>query len=116
MNEQLILLDTFKLAKERGFNIYICRCGGFPECICNHDELLPTQSLLQKWLREIHEIEVSVKVFYSPQLNREGSFKYWGMYTTKNCVGDCDKATECKDKYENAFEEALVLALNKITV
>jgi len=134
MEEQLISFDTAKLAKEKGYFESPNKCYD-PKCLdINHIYdwwterfystperiqrllLAPTQSLLQKWLREVHKIEVFVKVFYSPQLNREGSFMYWGMYSTKNCIGDCDKSTECKYKYEDAFEEALVLALNKITV
>jgi hypothetical protein len=49
MNDHLISPETFKLAKEVGFDIHICRCGGFPECICT--DPLPTQSELQTWLR-----------------------------------------------------------------
>ena len=37
MTEQLITKKTFELAKLKGFDVYTCRCGGFPECICNHD-------------------------------------------------------------------------------
>jgi hypothetical protein len=139
MEEQLTLFETAKLAKEKGFNwkTHDIWMFGIPpwkdddycfdkewyrrkrDYLCDipyHEPWYysPTQGHLQKWLREVYQIEVSVKIFYSPQLNNEGSFKYWGMYITKSCVGDCDKATECKDKYEDAFEEALVLALNLI--
>ena len=72
----------------------------------------PTQSLLQRWFRETHEIEVFVKPFTIPQLNRKGSIKYYGLVMTVDCVGDCNASTECKDKYEDALEEALKLALN----
>jgi hypothetical protein len=60
MTEQLITKKTFELAKLKGFDVYTCRCGGFPECICNHDELLPTQTLVQQWLREKYHLYVRV--------------------------------------------------------
>jgi predicted GIY-YIG superfamily endonuclease len=76
----------------------------------------PTQSVLAKWLREVHGIEVYVKPFYIPQLSREGCFKYYGLVTLKECIADCSVSSECKDKYEDAFEEALVLGLNMIKI
>lgn len=119
--------ETAKLAKEKGYDEY---CDSFwgvyddyygLQHVDNHNRWnkvdqfsAPFQSELQDWFREKHGIEVFVKPVFFPQLNREGRFNYWGMYATKNCVGDCDKATECKDKYEEAFEEALILALNSI--
>lgn len=60
MTEQLISPEALELAKQKGFDVYVCRCGGFPECICNHDNLLPTQSLVQKWLREVHGLILCV--------------------------------------------------------
>jgi hypothetical protein len=72
----------------------------------------PSQSLLQRWLREVHSIEVFVKPFYIPQLNREGCFKYYGLVVLKDCVGDCNASSLCKDKYEDALEDALKLAFN----
>jgi hypothetical protein len=116
-----------RLAKEKGFDEYCDSFwgiyAGYNGCHridnCNHSNnseqfSAPFQTELQDWLREKHQIEVFVKPFFIPQINKEGYFKYYGMYVTKNCVGDCDKATECKDKYEDAFEEALILALNSI--
>ncbi len=77
MTEQLISFETAKLAKEKGFDLHtidtfyqwdgsisLCHSQSFralevqdksrPECYA------PTQSLLQKWLREEHEIFVQV--------------------------------------------------------
>ena len=132
MRDELITKETAILAKEKGFDEGCTYLWGVVHGIdgegyeglhtwdnvnhlCNEKQFsAPTQSLLQRWLREVHQIEVFVKVFYAPQLNREGSFMYWGMCLTKNCIGDCDKATKSKDKYEDALEGALVLALNLI--
>ena len=74
----------------------------------------PTQTVLQRWFREIHEIEVFVKPFYIPQLNREGCFKYYGLVVLKDCLGDCNAKSDCKDKYEDAMEDALILAFKFI--
>lgn len=48
MEEQLILSETAKLAKEKGFNIRDPKYW-YPNV---------TQSLLQKWLREVHKVLV----------------------------------------------------------
>jgi hypothetical protein len=129
MYEVTIKEKTAKLAKEKGFDEG-CRDlhGIYDDYIgCHHvyndnrtntkDQFsAPTQDFLAKWLREIHGIEAFVKPFVIPQLNKKGSIKYYGLVLTVDCIGDCNAATECKDKYEDAMEEALVLALNKITV
>ena len=74
MREQLINFQTAKLAKEKGFNegsmshyeedgqIQHCRTSftnGFMEDGETRFEA-PTQSLLQKWLREVHNIIILV--------------------------------------------------------
>ena len=54
MEEELISFETAKLAKEKGFDfIYI-----IDNELTNHS--LITQSLLAKWLREVHNIEVLI--------------------------------------------------------
>jgi len=71
MNEQLITFETAKLAKEKGFNL---DCNSFyesSEYLVNQNKCdnwnqynlqsAPTQSLLQKWLREHAEIEIYVR-------------------------------------------------------
>lgn len=69
MKEQLISFDTAKLAKEKGFNIwteyqYVERNGNIivsKDHISEIDEPAPTQSLLQKWLREVHNIHIEIR-------------------------------------------------------
>ena len=78
MEEQLISYETAKLAKEKGFDEKVYReydKSGYLRCTSKsadvvlgpYDELLksteypaPTQTLLQKWLREVHNIEVLI--------------------------------------------------------
>lgn len=52
MREEIITFETAKLAKEKGFNI--------PSL-----DYATTQSLLQKWLREEHNINIIPPLYYS---------------------------------------------------
>jgi len=56
MEEQYITFEVAQLAKEKGFN--------FPNKASQNDYLgeYPTQSLLQKWLREVHQIYVDIDI------------------------------------------------------
>ena len=105
MKEQLITLDTAKLAKEKGFDLDLpiryFRIGtkiveahiAFAD---NADEELgqaPTQSLLQKWLREVHRINVEVNYFDN---------NYWVIGTISHI-----------NKYFNTYEEALEYGLKQ---
>lgn len=89
MEEQLVNFETAKLAKEKGFNIFTGKAWIKKEgqelffvptytSVTNGIEYhAPTQSLLQKWLREAHEIFVSVdvnfniKIYYKDELHNE---------------------------------------------
>jgi len=92
MEEQLISFETAKLAKEKGFDtptrnfyadeswkdeqVYTCNEVGYPEYTKdmgnNHGfgdiTLTPTQSLLNKWLREVHKIHIEIE--YSFKQNK----------------------------------------------
>ena len=70
MREQYITIETAKLAAEKGFNIetrnsdYMVN-GNYPgevgACVsCTEYVPCPNQTLLQKWLREVHQIYVDV--------------------------------------------------------
>ena len=78
MKEQLVTFEVAKLAKEKGFdwiesdNKWYDNVGhpevssqGYHQEINSYRTSIPTQSLLQKWLREEHKI--SVTVFSSSQ-------------------------------------------------
>jgi hypothetical protein len=68
MKEQLITFETAKLAKEKGFGLdkYLSIDDENPKNLSsnfNPREYQPwyfdlTQSLLQKWLREVHNIQI----------------------------------------------------------
>jgi hypothetical protein len=54
INKELnfITEEQYKNLIDLGFNWYSCRCGGFPDCICETTGMKPTSSLVLKWLRE----------------------------------------------------------------
>ena len=91
MQEQLVLYETAKLAKEKGFDWKVSlhyesngnRFIDKVECNFNNVELIcsaPTQSLLQKWLREVHNIHIEVLPRYQPKkLNTEEVLYSWAI-------------------------------------
>lgn len=72
MREQYITFETAKLAAEKGFNIPTAHpdymvdginAGSIGACItCQTYVKCATQSLLQKWLREVHQIYVDIDI------------------------------------------------------
>ena len=126
MNEQLISFETAKLAKEKGFNIEVKTyfdikkfgdkpCEFYGRLNANDynswDDKLkkninagyisaPTQSLLQKWLREVHNIHIAVL----PKILPSNEIKY---YCFKGKI-----KKDFKDLY-NTYEEALEKGLQE---
>jgi len=134
MTEKLIELETAKLAKEKGFNWLTRNYFGQinAEPFETHENSLddynssrwdekggewisrPTQSLLQKWLREVHNIEVEV----SQTRCLGGSKPYCvsveylhesGEWDYVDHEGEIDYET-----YEEALEAGLVVGLKQI--
>ncbi len=134
MKEQLINFETAKLAKEKGFNVetlhFYCKnrtCDYIKnpykysfEVNANQETLIngeidnfgygitwsaPTQSLLQRWLREVHNIEVYVHP-YSLNNNHK-------MVGGKGCYEVVvDKAVTTWSGYKT-YEEALEIGLQE---
>jgi branched-subunit amino acid aminotransferase/4-amino-4-deoxychorismate lyase len=122
MKEQLISFKTAKLAKKKEFNCtsdyafgtfdgaYVrktlkCKHSMHPSRWKNDTEkiLAPTQSLLQKWLREVHDIDMWI-------YNKDDRFYY-----------QCPKVDDVHpnlnhwaDTYEEALEKSLFAALELI--
>ena len=114
MIEQLITKETFELAKLKGFDVYDCRCGGFPECICNHDYLLPTQTVVHTWLRNKQQLHVEVKPWKS---NEDIPVWHAQVFTLKRfnvSFQSFEYVTMFNygKEYEEALEKGLVSALN----
>ena len=113
MTEKLISYETAKLAKEKGFDWPVNRTYNKSEKLDDFDEYdaslsnynewnnftsAPTQSLLQKWLRELHKIHIDISPFYY-----KGNFISWNLRIHN---------TYYKDKY-NTYEEALEYGLKE---
>jgi hypothetical protein len=116
MTEQLISFETAVLAKEKGFDwntsikfqpkLSFSSWKDFKWSMSAPRILRPTQSLLQKWLREKHDIHVEV--------NAEGlmSFK-----VSTFIMGDKSKEIVYPNYYNpetlNTYEEALEKGLQE---
>lgn len=132
MKETLILFDTAKLAKEKGFNetvedYYVNKQLFFTDTQNYYDLIkdngyvpywkninllfeqysAPTQALLQKWLREVHDIHISI-------IKRKG-LGYDSVIRITELNSNCI-VTHHSDKYthEEILEKALQKALQNI--
>ncbi len=127
MKDQLITFETAKLAKEKGFNIiqrygtesslydkdgkhvYYSNYGFMYSGLSDGYISAPTQSILQKWLREIHNIEFVIKPFHDGSLHKT-------TYTADpiNILTGRTARIARQDSYEEALEEGLKQALQLI--
>lgn len=118
MEDTLINFETAKLAKEKKFNTIINYYYDSFGDICSSNikvnwndskELLtsaPTQSLLQKWLREVHNLHITI---YSQ------SQESWMFRVTKQGQSLVDGLYgEDYENYEEALEDGLQEALKLI--
>lgn len=140
MIEQLISFETAKLAKEKKFNIETygkCWIKTLDGRIIHNSErknipeddrhttflMQPTQSLLQRWLRETHKIFVSVD-FIVENTNGMAYIKYDNEpikytltveYITKSNIWDyLEHDFDDFETYEEALEKGLYEALKHI--
>lgn len=99
MEKEYVSITTAKIAKEKKF------------------ELVPTQSQLQKWLRNKHNIYINISsdTVLLNNLTIEERHKYHIRYLTDDSIWcksfNCDKTF---NKYELALEDALYEGLNLI--
>jgi hypothetical protein len=131
MIEQLISFETAKLAKEKGFTIYeTIDEFGYYHCYSLSEDYstfnqgyldftgrdavyypCPTQGLLQKWLREIHNLNIEIflsdtspyNVYYY-RVMQIG--KYFSLSYTDNV----------SNTYEEALEKGLIEGLKLIKI
>ena len=126
MEDQLISFETAKLAKEKGFDWKVRFSYGKKEEVSKEslngyeDDNFnfykgtywqisaPTQSLLQKWLREKHNIHITIDLL-------NNSFEEFGFtisYPWREYINNINE--DLKKPYEEALEEALVESLKLI--
>ncbi len=122
MEEQKINFETAKLAKEKGFDwdvtegftkdgaIFVCgKKSGFFSKECRR----PTQSLLQKWLRDVHKIEINIEPGWENSKKEVVEYIPWVYYRVSEEHLPDEEAIYLK-VYEEALEIALVEALELI--
>jgi len=113
MKEQIISFKTAKLAKKKGFDV---KAKWITYQLLDEDSnviekfnssllALPTQSLLQKWLRDKYNIQISIELWiykkqqvYSYQINYNSSTRRFNSY---------------EEALENALYESLKLIKTK---
>lgn len=126
MEEQIVSFDTAKLAEEKGFDVSGVNIYDNKELICDVEFknwnngtlclLAPTQSLLQKWLRETHQLFVEVNI---EMIVRGQEIFYVSIFSNdKREIDDFGitrmrKITGYKN-YEEALEQGLQKALKLI--
>ena len=125
MEEKLISLETAKLAKKKGFihtqkKVYYNGELGYLTLddlkdgkLVDNIEYAPTQSLLQKWLREKHGIHISLKTSVIVGSKDE---VYYNVYLIDNTKDNrFYPLWEVEDSaYEDALENGLLEALKLI--
>jgi hypothetical protein len=134
MQEELISFETAKLAKEKGFdweceNYYdvpkyplysrdtkeICHrkyrnAKGYDSYYTQNEYKAPTQSLLQKWLREVHKIDVFVSKIGSTSYK-----KYYFQISKNDTWINSDNSNSTRYlKFEDALEKGLFESLKLI--
>lgn len=123
MNEQLIIFETAKLAKKKGFdlitNYSYDGTGQFfnqPWSNVRNPIFNPncTQSLLQRWLLEVHSIHIEITFDDGMWLIYVGEFSF--PDSSVELVGnvECDNFEDAKVKKLIALEKGLQEALKLI--
>ena len=120
MTEQVVKYGTARLAKYLGFDWWCSRyyykegkdyISGFnnKNSLNNENEVsTPTQSLLQKWLRDVHKIIVIPEILYHD--NEEG----WNTYGCNIFFGNIGLTLNFFTTYEEALEAGLLKGLKQI--
>lgn len=116
MKDQIVSFKTAILADEKGLNLiwkndlYTDDGVQHPymaHWLCGYSKMYnaPTQSILQKWLREIHKIEIDIRSVIAGY-----EYSIW-----KRSEQDEDfNWFDSSETYEDALEKALVRGLNMI--
>lgn len=125
ITDELITYEVAKLAKEKGFNERTRRyyeancvnpkaiehCTG-ANCFNKYPKAVsaPTQSSLQRWLRDNRFVEVEVR--HWPETNKYPHHYGW---EGKDNLGDLmSYSSKMFDTYEQALEDALKYALENL--
>lgn len=115
MRDELVLAATAKMAAKKGFK------GSIPmKNIVSQEGVLwlPTQSVMQRFLREKHDRHIEIKVedaVENPQYYYSVFGRYKDLKLIVCLINSGDKgSTEKFDTYEAALEVALFYTLNQL--
>lgn len=122
MEDTLISFETAKLAKDKGFNIETKHWydqttalnpikGARGAMDYQNIGYAPTQSLLQKWLREKHNIIITVASIFTDETHTE--IRYW--WWIQGHEDDENEEEIYFETYELSLESALKEALNLLS-
>ncbi len=121
MSDTLVSFETAKLAKEKGFPDILGLTYSQDGRLEGHRSInypAPTQSLLQKWLREEHNISVNPIPNFKTKVNQ---YHIGIVFINKGVVDstimridDVYKTIVLFDSYEEALEKGLQEALKLI--
>jgi hypothetical protein len=120
MKEQLIEFETAKLAKEKGFEdpnnlAYYNETGEYKVApwgaIEEKEYSAPTQSLLQKWLRDVHNLHIAI---YPITSHWEMDVRDCDMTKSVHSSPKLDIQNKHFETYEQALEAGLLGALKLI--
>ena len=125
MKDELVTFETAKLAKDKGFNKILCKFC-FVKGHLLHKKLFvknlhregqdfyvaPTQSLLQRWLREEHNISVDITTDAFTN-DTDNTYVYqcvvWEGVIDKEIM--LSKVNLSHEFYEDTYEQALETGL-----
>lgn len=124
MEEQIVTFETAKLAYEKGFDEPCSRVFGLNSDVshnrgwstkCTNDRIdfdvhqqisAPTQSLLQKWLREVHNIDITLALVAN-------SYGFY-IHNNRNYTNKGENYGISGNTYEQALEKGLQEGLKLI--
>jgi hypothetical protein len=124
MKEELIKFETAKLAKEKGFDWKVNRVFNrlekldlfdeYDASVCNYNgnntfTSCPTQSFLQKWLRDVHDIHIQV----FPEDDIDGNRIWTTSLFQLNYGQDKEVHWLSREQYTKSYEDGLEIGLQE---
>lgn len=123
MKDELVGFEVAKLAKEKGFDVdcktMLVDKDTYVGC------LIPTQSLLQRWIREVHGVHILITPNYTygeytqdelPSKVNDEDVTYEIVVVQSMVAYDVEEYDELSDAntYEEALESGLLIGLRLI--
>ena len=127
IHDEICTYEVCKLAKEKGFNEYV-EAFYAENCDTAHSQgpekwneykdryAAPTQSLLQRWLREEKGIVIEVVCMPTTRTNSKYEYKRHLFWGSNGRYFESEYGDEIFDTYELALEDALKYALDSLVI